>query len=156
MTMKNVASRPGEEIRGLRLAQGLSQSDVARALDISLRTVVRLEKEGRGHHLKRVRNYLEDLSAKASKRPAEGAALVRSLIAEHSVPGGRPLALAFHELEALLDRLPVEQRAPAVETFIDVQRQLDDASLDPLKTLEAAAQITVKAFSQFVRHEITE
>lgn len=27
---------------------------------------------------------------------------------------------------------------------------------DPLKTLEAAAQITVKAFSQFVRHEKPE
>jgi transcriptional regulator with XRE-family HTH domain len=156
MTPNGTPFQPGEVIRELRLARGLSQSEVARALDISLRTVVRLEKEGRGHHLKRVRNYLEDLAERAAERPAAGAEFVRSLIAQHSAPGGRPLALAFHELAALLDRLPGEQRAPAVETFIDVQRQLDDASLDPLKTLEAAAQITVKAFSQFVRHENPE
>ena len=141
---KSPSSHPGESIRELRLAHGLSQSDVARALDISLRTVVRIENEGRGHNIRRVRKYLEELPARAAERPAAGAELV---------PGGRPLALAFHELAALLDRLPVEQRSPAVETFIDVQRQLDDASLDPLKTLEAAAQITVKAFSPFVRHE---
>ncbi|MGZ5446085.1 MAG: helix-turn-helix domain-containing protein [Thermoanaerobaculia bacterium] len=156
MSNKQPVSQAGEGIRELRVAQGLSQSEVARALDISLRTVVRLEKEGRGHNLRRVRKYLEELPARTAQRPEAGAEFVRSLIAEHSVPGGRPLSLAFHELAALLDRLPVEQRSPAVETFIDMQRQLDDASLEPLKTLEAAAQITVKAFSQFVRHEKPE
>jgi|SRR5215212_4355304 len=139
----------GEEIRALRLSQGLSQQDVAEAVDISLKTVGRLEKEGRGHHLRRVRNFLERLKGEAS--PAESVDAVRSFIEQQSSPGGKPLAFAFHELAAMLERLPSEQKAPAVQTFLNVQRQLDDASVEPLKTLEAAAQITVKAFSQFAR-----
>jgi transcriptional regulator with XRE-family HTH domain len=141
------------DVRELRVARGLSQTDVARELDISLRTVVRLEKEGRGHNLRRVRKYLEGLPSLAAEGTAAGSEFVRSLIAQHSAPGGVPLALAFHELAALFERLPAEQRAPAVETFIEMQRRLEGTSLDPLKTLETAAHITIKAFSQFVRHE---
>ena len=134
----------GDEIRALRLSRGLSQEDVAKAVDISLKPVGRIEREGRGHHLRRVRGFLEQLAG-----PSAGVQTVRTFIEEQSAPGGKPLALAFHELAGLLDRLPAEQRGPAVQTFLDVQRQLDDASVDPLKTLEAAAQVTVKAFSQF-------
>jgi transcriptional regulator with XRE-family HTH domain len=137
----------GEEIRALRLSRGLSQQEVATAVDISLKTVGRIEREGRGHHLRRVRNFLEQLKPES----ATSVQAVRTFIAEQSVPGQKPLALAFHELAALLDRLPAEQRAPAVQTFLEVQRQLDDASVDPLKTLESAAHVTIKAFSQFAR-----
>jgi transcriptional regulator with XRE-family HTH domain len=138
----------GETIRGLRLARGLSQENVAQALDISLKTVGRIEKEGRGHNLRRIRAFLEGLSATSDSTAVQS---VRTFIDHESVPGGRPLALAFHELAALLDRLPIDQRGPAVQTFIDVQRRLDDGAFDPLKTLEAAAQVTVKAFAQFLR-----
>jgi transcriptional regulator with XRE-family HTH domain len=152
---ENEKSPPGEEIRALRIAQGLSQVDVAKALDISTKTVGRLEREGRGHNLRRVRTFLEQFSA--SKDATASVQSLRTFIREQSVPGARPLSLAFHELAALLESIPDEQRSPAAQTFVDVQRQLEDASIDPLKTLEAAAQVTIKAFSQFrPRHEIPE
>lgn len=145
-------SLPGGDVRALRLARGLSQTDVARALDLSLKTVGRIEKEGRGHNLRRIRNFLEGLAPTETDAEA-GTRSIRGFIEQESLPGGRPLAVAFHELAALLDRLPAEQRAPAVQTFVDVQKQLEDSAVDPLKTLEAAAQVTIKAFSQFRRHE---
>jgi len=134
----------------MRLARGLSQEDVARALDISLKTVGRLEREGRGHNLRRVRNFLVNL-APAGNDSSANTPSIRTFIEQQSMPGGPTLGAAFHELAVLLDRLPADQRAPAVQTFVDVQRQLDDGSIDPMKTLEAAAEVTVKAFSQFRR-----
>src|SRR5688572_28300791 len=97
---------PGQEIRALRVAQGMSQEDVAKALDISLKTVGRIEREGRGHHLRRIRTFLERLAADPPGITAVRS--IRTFIEQQSVPGGRPLSLAFHELAALLDRLPVE------------------------------------------------
>jgi transcriptional regulator with XRE-family HTH domain len=148
--MAGTERSPGEEIRELRMAQGLSQEDVARALDICNKTVGRLERESRGHNLRRVRKYLEGL-AEARENAAAGAQSPRTFIREESVPAARPLGIALHELAELLHSLPQERRAPAVQTFIDVQRRLDDTAIDPLKTLEAAAQVTIKAFSQFAR-----
>lgn len=139
----------GNEIRALRLARGLSQSDVAKALDISLKTIGRVEKEGRGHNLRRIRRFLESLAPPMPGSTADGSG-IRAFIEEQTVPGRGPLGLAFHELAALLDALPPEHRGIAVQTFVDVQRQLEDASVDPLRTLEAAAQVTIKAFSRFV------
>lgn len=140
----------GSEIRALRLTHGLSQQEVASALDISAKTVSRLERQGHGHHLRRVRSFLESLAA---NNPAAGVSSVRSFIRQEGIPGRPPLALALHEFAALLDQLPGEQKAAAVQTFIEVQRQLDDGTVDQKKTLETAAQVTVKAFSQFLRDE---
>ena len=134
------------DIRALRISQRPSQ-EVAKTVEISPKTVGPADREGHEHHLRRIGSFLKSLAAS----PAAGGQSVRTFIEQASVPGAKPLSLAFHELAAMLDRLPAEQQAPAVTIFLDVQRELDDAALDALKTLEATAQITVKAFSQCAR-----
>lgn len=59
--------------------------------------------------------------------------------------------LVLHELVALFERLPRERRTEAARALLDACHQLDEADVDPFTTVQAGAQITIKAFSQFAR-----
>ncbi len=147
--------REGARLANLRKSLGVVRVEVTRQTGITPTTQRALENTGKGYRLAAYREFLERLAAGAegvdTGAPPEA---VKSFIASNSATtNARPLALVLHELSALFGGLPPDQVQPAARTFMDVQERLDDGTADAVRTLEAAAQVTITAFSQFIRHE---
>lgn len=143
----------------LRAAKGLTQEEVARRLDMTVKTVVRREHDNRTDipSGRRIRTLLEGLAIgdepADDSRPTDP---VSRYVVQVGAAGATQIAATIlWEFAGLYGRVSPALRSDLAAMFLATEQELRDVIPDPAQRIERAARIVVTIFSDELRSRET-